>query len=427
MSTQLTERRVAAEVGKGPNRVQAGLDSGSMRVMQVITNLDVGGAQEVVRTLAENLSESGCPTVVCAFRGGPLQAEIEMAGVPVEILGDRQYSILAFPMFLTEMLRIRKRLLALVESYQVDVIQTHLLRVLDFLVLSIKFSRDVKVFWTIQNANFTLRRDHLAEKPWLLGIKKFGYRMLYRLALRWADGFIAVADDVKPAIKQAYGDLPDEKISVICNSVDSRRYHRAVDRKRIRRSLGLPDGVRLGVVVATFKEQKGHRFLIEAAPQIVHQFPDFHVLFVGDGELRQELERQVAAAGMNGHIHFLGTRNDVPDLLAASDLFILPSLWEGLSMALVEAMASALPIVATEVSGTRQVITANETGVLVPPGQSEALASAVSALLGDPEEALKMGARARRRVDEKFSAQKQAEDHIALFKTGKIDNRSEAR
>ena len=111
----------------------------------------------------------------------------------------------------------------------------------------------------------------------------------------------------------------------------------------------------------------------------------------------------------------LGNRDDVPDLLAASDLFVLPSLWEGLPMALIEAMASGLPIVATEVSGTIRVMVPGQTGILVPPGDAQKLAEAILQLLSDPERARAMGKAARRRVEREFSAQKQAEEHLALY------------
>jgi glycosyltransferase involved in cell wall biosynthesis len=170
------------------------------------------------------------------------------------------------------------------------------------------------------------------------------------------------------------------------------------------------------VTVGTLKEQKGHRYLIEAARSVVSQFPDVHILFIGDGDLREELQAQTRVSGLEEPIHFLGSRNDVPDLLAASDYFVLPSLWEGLPMALIEAMASGLPIIATEVSGTKQVMVPNETGLLVPPGTVQQLKEAVINFLSEPARARAMGAAAQQRVEACFSAKRQAEEHIALYR-----------
>jgi glycosyltransferase involved in cell wall biosynthesis len=168
-------------------------------------------------------------------------------------------------------------------------------------------------------------------------------------------------------------------------------------------------------LVGTLKPQKGHRFAIEAARSVVPRFPQLHLLFVGDGAERAGLQALAAESGVGEHIHFLGSRDDVPELLASCDSFVLPSLWEGLPMALIEAMASGLPVIATEVSGTRQVMLHGETGLLVPPGDAAALAGAMGALLSEPATAQAMGAAARRRVETAFSAQRQAEDHVALY------------
>lgn len=383
-----------------------------LRVMQIIGNLDIGGAQEVVRTLATYLTEAGSPTVVCTFKDGPLRQEIERQGILVEVLPARRYSVLALPLFVVDMLRIRRELARLVRKHRVNVVQTHLLRALDFLVLSLRFQADLHVFWTVHNYNFALQPDQLPRHLWLLGAKRLAHRLLYLLAVRWAAGFIAVSDEVETAILQQIGSVRD-KIAVICNGVDVRRYGRGA---RARCELGLPEQARLLTVVGTLKEQKGHRFLIEAAAPIVARYPDLHILVVGDGALMDPLKAQAAALGLERHVHFLGSRDDVPSLLAASDYFVLPSLWEGLPMALVEAMASELPIVATEVSGTRQVMVAGETGLLVPPGDAALLREAILGLLAEPRRARAMARAARRRVEQSFSAAKQAEEHLALYR-----------
>jgi glycosyltransferase involved in cell wall biosynthesis len=189
-----------------------------------------------------------------------------------------------------------------------------------------------------------------------------------------------------------------------------------VDREDVRHQLGLAPSARLLITVGTLRAAKGHAFLIQAASEIVRHFPEAHFLFVGDGELRQELESQTVAAALTDNIHFLGNRQDIGQLLAASDIFVLPSLWEGLSMALLEAMAAAKPIVATSVSGTSQVITHMESGILVPPSDAGALAQAIGDLLLELDAGTcAIGDSARRRVAEQYSVEKQASEYIALY------------
>jgi glycosyltransferase involved in cell wall biosynthesis len=247
----------------------------------------------------------------------------------------------------------------------------------------------------------------------LLKPKQLGYRLLYRLSAPFVDGFIAVAEGVKTELLETIMPI-ENKITVICNGVDVKRYQRSVDKVAFRRTLGLNEHDRVIAVVGTFKRQKGHTYLIDAAASLIPEFPDLHILFIGDGELREQLQAQVRALELEQHIHFLGSRHDVPDLLAASDYFVLPSLWEGLPMALIEAMASGLPIVATEVSGTRQVMIPGETGLVVLAGDTQQLKQAIHCLLVNPMRAQAMGAAARRHV-EAFSARKQAEEHVVLY------------
>ncbi len=388
-----------------------------MRVMQVVSNLDVGGAQEVVRTLAENLSKNGVTSVVCTFKDGPLREDIEALGIPVEILPERRHSILSPFSFIEEIRGYRTALKKIVEKHQIDVIQTHILRSMDFLVLSLRSRKGPKVFWTFHNSLFDLREDHLNRHQWLLKPKRFSHHVLYWIGSKWVDGIVAVSQDVKTAILDTMFGIPEEKISVILNCVDVHRYRDGFNPEKKRQELGFGPNDQVGVVVATFKRQKGHQFLIKAAADMKMRYPNFQILFVGDGELRDPLQNLTDEFGLTDRIHFLGTRSDVPAILAASDVFILPSLWEGLPMALIEAMASGLPVVATDVSGTKQVVIDGKTGILVQPGESNQLVAAIAKLLDDSLIAENMGSASRQRVESLFGAHKQALEYVELYKS----------
>lgn len=385
-------------------------------VMQIIANLEIGGAQEVVRTLSEELMETGCPTVVCSFKDGPLRTQIMRLGIPVELLPRRRYSILAFPFYVREMLAIRRTLVHLVQKYQIDVIQTHLLRSLDFLVATLRIgAQRPLIFWTVHNFNFALRPEQLPRFRWLAGAKQAAHSWLYRRMARWVNGFIAVSNDVETGILKTIGPV-QERIAVISNGVDTRRYQAPMDRSATRRKLGFAEDAILFTVVGTLKEQKGHRYLIEAVAPLIAAAPQLHILIVGDGELRGSLEAQVRAARHESSIHFLGNRSDVPAILAASDVFVLPSLWEGLPMALIEAMASGLPVIATQVSGSQQVVDPGVSGILVPPGEVTPLREAIERLIADPGQGRRLGRAAQRRIEESYSARRQAEEHLVLYR-----------
>ncbi len=163
--------------------------------------------------------------------------------------------------------------------------------------------------------------------------------------------------------------------------------------------------------VARLVEQKGQRTLVEAAPAIVERFPDARFVIVGEGELRGELE--AASAGLP--VELTGERDDVPELLAGFDVLAFPSRFEGLCLAVIEAQAAGVPVVATPVGGIRETVVDGETGLIVPVGDPAALAAAVCRLLEDGALADRLAAEARRRVLERFSVETMVERTIALY------------
>ncbi len=175
-----------------------------------------------------------------------------------------------------------------------------------------------------------------------------------------------------------------------------------------------PDAPLLGTV-GRLTVQKGYDFLLEAMKLIVVQVPSAQLLIVGDGELADELRARTAELGLGQAVHITGPRQDVEQLLAAMDLFVSSSLWEGLPTVILESMAAGVPVVATDVSGSRELIQEGSTGRLVPPGDAAALARGVVAMLGDWEQAQALAARARQHV-RRFSIATVAAEHERLYK-----------
>jgi glycosyltransferase involved in cell wall biosynthesis len=167
--------------------------------------------------------------------------------------------------------------------------------------------------------------------------------------------------------------------------------------------------------LARLHEQKGHSYLLDAVAQLRREIPDVKALVVGDGELRPSLEQRTQALRLSDSVIFTGTRRDVPEILALLDVFVLPSLWEGLPIALLEAMAAGLPVVATRVGGVPEVVVDGETGLLVPPRDPDALSEAILTLLQDPDLRQKMGQAGQERVREYFSVERMVEETEALY------------
>lgn len=190
--------------------------------------------------------------------------------------------------------------------------------------------------------------------------------------------------------------VPDSLIDVVRNGVVAVPPSRS--REVIRRALGVFDEAPLAIMVARMTTQKNHTSLISSMPDILARYPGLQLALVGTGPLEAELRE--AAAPLGKAVLFLGHRDDVPDLLAAADLFLLPSLFEGLPLVLIEAMAAGLPAVASDIGGSDEVIAHGETGLLAAPGQ---FADTVLHCLGDPAGMAAMAIAARRRFETLFS------------------------
>ena len=209
---------------------------------------------------------------------------------------------------------------------------------------------------------------------------------------------------------------PQRKVRCIYNGVDLDRFSPRRPPPGLRSSLGLPEGAPVVGSVGRFVPYKGYAHLLEAARLVEAAMPGVHWVLVGDGELRGELEGQRRTLGLEGQVHFPGWREDVPDLLALCDLFVLPSLGEHFGRVLIEAMAMARAIVATDAGGVPEIVLHDETGLLVPPAQPKALAEAVLALLEDPARAVHLAAAGRRRAETEFSLSRHVKAVEALYR-----------
>jgi glycosyltransferase involved in cell wall biosynthesis len=197
---------------------------------------------------------------------------------------------------------------------------------------------------------------------------------------------------------------PARKIQVIRNCVSATTEcatHQPIERA------GRP----IILTVARLDEQKGHRYLLEAAAQV----PEAQFVLAGDGPLRTSLEAQAHSLGVEERVKFLGYRSDIADLLADCDVFVLPSLYEGLPLSILEAMSAGKPVIATHIGGTDEAVIAGETGLLVPPANPTALAVAIRAVLTDRPLAQRLASAGRARVEQEFSATKMVQQVIAVY------------
>jgi glycosyltransferase involved in cell wall biosynthesis len=190
------------------------------------------------------------------------------------------------------------------------------------------------------------------------------------------------------------------KIQVVHNGIPTAQFDREAE-PRLRTAWSGNMQTPIVVCLARLHRQKGIVFLLQAATRV----PEAVFVVVGDGPDREKLEAQARELRVQDRVVFLGQRDDVPDLLASCDVFVLPSLWEGLPLSILEAMAANRPVIATSVGGTPEAITNGETGLLVPPSDPIALAEAIQAVLHDPEFARGLATRGRAHVRQEFSVE----------------------
>lgn len=212
-------------------------------------------------------------------------------------------------------------------------------------------------------------------------------RTLGRVLLRVAQRIICVSDDVRRHALSL--GAPPSKLTVIPNGVDLADYQPAPRP---------PRAVPVALCVGRLIFNKGQRFLLDATARLRDEGAPLRVRFAGDGPAASALRARTRALGLTDRVEFLGHQDNVAALLADADIFVRPSLTDGMSLAVLEALASGLPVVATDVSGTRELIGDGAAGIVVPPASTAELAQALQVLAQDPQRRLRMGARARERA-----------------------------
>ena len=258
----------------------------------------------------------------------------------------------------------------------------------------------------VAGAAAVVRTEHL---PYLITAR--WQRRDHRRLIARVDRLICVSEGVRASFLAA--GVPAGKLRPVRNGITPRPA--AADRAGVRARLDLPPHARLVLTVGRFTRQKGHRALAEAVPAALARCPEAYFVWVGAGPLERTLRARVGALGVGDRVRFAGQCPDVPELLAAADLFVLPSLFEGLPLVVLEAMAAGLPVVGTRVCGTAEAVVDGVTGRLVDAGDAAGLAAAVVETLARPDVAARWGAAGRERVAREFSATRMARETAAIY------------
>jgi len=261
----------------------------------------------------------------------------------------------------------------------------------------------------------------ILRKPFIVsfhGYNPFRYgnnTFIFNNILHSADKIITVSYDLKKYLAN-FMSIPLNKIAVIHNGIKVVNITPRM-REQKRKELGFCNRKPIVGCVGNLREVKGHRYLILASKIILNKFPEAIFILAGDGELKGELEELTEREGIKEKFLFLGKRNDILELMSIFDIFVLPSLSEGLCNALLEAMATELPVVATNAGGNPEVVVDGVTGFLVPPKNPYKMAEAIVKILQNPELAKQMGKAGRKRVEEKFSLERMVREYERVYRS----------
>lgn len=352
------------------------------RVTVVTSRLDIGGTERHLARILPALQQRGIAIALYVMeRGGSLESEVSAQGVRVE--GPRRSRFLHWPRAAVALARFLRR-------ERPDIVHFFLPRPYVYGSVAAELAGQKRRIMSRRSLT-----DYQARYP-LLGVFE---RLLHSRTDALIGNSIAV-------VEQLAGEVGNrQKFALIHNGIDVPAAATAADRARLRGALQISEDVLIITVVANLIAYKGHRDLIAALAVIKDSLSaPWRMLAVGrDGGVGAELKRQAEAANVAANIVWLGERSDVGALLAASDIFVLASHQEGFSNALLEAMAAAVPAVATTVGGNLDAVADNETGLLVRPSDPDALAAALLRLAKDPALRRRLGDAARLRVQQRFS------------------------
>jgi glycosyltransferase involved in cell wall biosynthesis len=365
---------------------------GVVRVMHVTPSLTVAGMERVIQAICGAIDrERFAPSILCLRERGELAPELEAVGVPVFSLHERyeRPDRLAF----VKVARLLRR-------ERIDVLHTHNTQAL----------LDGTLGAILGGVRTVIHTDHARNFP-----DKLRYMAAEHVAAYYAHRVVGVSSHSTENLRR-YLRIPRRKLVTVINGIDVGRYHRAVDARAKRRELGLPAEGRLLGVAARITEQKGLTYLLQALPNVLARHPDVSLMIAGQGSEEAQLRAEIAARGLERHVHFVGVRLDVPDILHILDAFVLPSLWEGLPMVLLEALASGCPIVATSVGGVPDAVRHEETGLLVPPRDPAALAHAIDRMLGDHALRARATDNGLHLVRERFSSDAMTRQYERLYR-----------
>ncbi len=334
----------------------------TINILHLVNGFAIGGAElkllELVKAINDKYGEQYQQIVCSVGQSGPLEERFSQLGLPVYV----------FPKHHRFDISLISKVARLMKQYQIDIVQTTL------------FYADVIGAFAARRANVPVHIswETVSHHQNYMHAKKI-QQVAYRWAMKDIYRIVAVSDEVKQSIITKRK-VPASRLQVIHYGVDLSRFESKPSTAK-KEQLGLASRYPVLGVVGRLDPVKGHRYLLEALPPVVKKYPQLCCVVVGDGPSRSDLEKMTEQLGLTENVKFLGFRDDVNELLPILDIFLLPSISEGLPNAILEAMACNVPVIATTVGGIPEVIAHRKTGMLVRPKYPDDIRNCIIELL----------------------------------------------
>ena len=380
---------------------RAPLEGGRVRVVEVMATGTNGGAQEHVHSLVTRLDPSNYDVRVVSLSHGSSVRRLEKAGVDVSVIDepDDRAAVRALAEMLAEM--------------EPEVIHNHMYR-----------AEVVGTRAALLLGEMGCKRPAIISTVHSSRVRCVDDRVALRQLTPLMDRLIVVSKAIELKIQEE--GRTGAPTSLIYNGVDLQRYNHQQPCCTLHEEYLIPESVPIVGVVARLEAEKGHRVLLEAWPLVLDEHPEAWLLVVGEGSERNSLEAQTGSLGISDHVVFTGRREDVPAVTAALDVAVLPSYREAQGLSVLEAMALSRPVVASNVGGIPEMIEDGVTGLLVPPGNREALADAINHLLSDHPYADMLAKRGHDLVHDRFCIELMTSQIETLYDEAAVKLRAEA-
>jgi glycosyltransferase involved in cell wall biosynthesis len=362
---------------------------GRKSVLHLIETSEPGGAETVLASVASGLDSTRFRSLICLLEEGWLTGRLRELDIPYTVIENTTpYD----PVFLYRLIRLIRR-------EKISLMHSHEFMMTVYGAVASRLT-GVPLICTIHGKlYFPERRRRIRA---------------LKLAVSLSARTIAVSEDLHRYLVNELGFTPS-KIATIYNGIDVTTYSPRSSSEKSRRRLAIPaDSLVAGTVGSLFKV-KGLPYLLQAAKELKRRYPNFLLLIAGEGDQQPALQENASELGLGDTVSFLGFRKDVPDLLAALDVYVCTSISEGLSLSILEAMAMSKPVVATNVGGNPELVLPEVNGFLVPPAQPSILADKVGELLDDSNLRRKLGRKGREIIEEKFTLEAMINSYQGLY------------